>query len=51
MYERANLESILPKLDSAGLDLLSRLLEYAPEKRLAASDALNHPWLAKSASA
>ena len=31
-----------------GLDLLSRLLEYDPEKRLAAKDALQHPYFSSN---
>ncbi|SAM02626.1 hypothetical protein [Absidia glauca] len=38
------LESILPKLDPLGIDLLKKLLEYPPEKRIAASDAIQHPY-------
>ncbi|CAO3625578.1 unnamed protein product [Cunninghamella blakesleeana] len=38
------LESILPKLDALGIDLLKKLIEYPPEKRITASDALQHPY-------
>lgn len=31
---------MFPKLDEAGIDLLSRLLEYVPEKRISAAAAL-----------
>ena len=30
-----------------GIDLLSRLLEKNPEKRITAAEALNHPFLSK----
>ncbi|SAL98752.1 hypothetical protein [Absidia glauca] len=38
------LESILPKLDPQGIDLLKKLLEYPPEKRITTTDALQHPY-------
>ncbi|CAB4394469.1 unnamed protein product [Rhizophagus irregularis] len=45
IYNRIPLESLLPKLDSSGIDLLSQqLIEYQPEKRLSAEDALQHPY-------
>ncbi|KAI8880978.1 Pkinase-domain-containing protein [Backusella circina FSU 941] len=44
IFPRIQLESLLPKLDSLGIDLLKRLLEYPPEKRITASDALQHPY-------
>ncbi|XP_010677923.1 cyclin-dependent kinase G-2 isoform X2 [Beta vulgaris subsp. vulgaris] len=33
-----------PALSDLGLDLLSRLLTYDPEKRITSNEALNHPW-------
>ncbi|XP_074278659.1 cyclin-dependent kinase G-2-like [Silene latifolia] len=33
-----------PVLSDSGLDLLSRLLTYEPEKRITAEEALNHRW-------
>ncbi|XP_021734680.1 cyclin-dependent kinase G-2-like [Chenopodium quinoa] len=33
-----------PTLSNSGLDLLSRLLTYDPEKRITAKEALNHCW-------
>ncbi|ORE18705.1 Pkinase-domain-containing protein [Rhizopus microsporus] len=44
IFPRIPLETLLPKLDSLGIDLLKRLLEYPPEKRITASDALQHPY-------
>jgi serine/threonine protein kinase len=34
------------KLDDDGLDLLRRMLRYAPHERIAACDALRHPYFA-----
>ncbi|KAI8980431.1 protein serine/threonine kinase [Pilobolus umbonatus] len=42
VFPSTALETLLPKLDSWGIDLLKRLLEYPPEKRITASDALQH---------
>ncbi|KAG2187587.1 hypothetical protein INT44_005276 [Umbelopsis vinacea] len=44
IFGRISLESLLPKLDSLGIDLLKRLIEYVPEKRLSANEALRHPY-------
>ncbi|KAI9365638.1 kinase-like domain-containing protein [Pilaira anomala] len=40
IFPKIQLETLLPKLDHHGIDLLKRLLEYPPEKRITASDAL-----------
>ncbi|KAJ3322163.1 cyclin-dependent kinase 5 [Blyttiomyces sp. JEL0837] len=40
IYEKTSVGDILPKLDSNGLDLLSKLIEYQPEKRISAEKAL-----------
>ncbi|KAG9287995.1 hypothetical protein G9A89_017590 [Geosiphon pyriformis] len=44
IYQRIPLESLLPKLDPQGIHLLSKLIEYEPDKRLGAEDALQHPY-------
>ncbi|CAO3590889.1 unnamed protein product [Absidia cylindrospora] len=44
IYAPIQLASLLPKLDPLGIDLLKKLLEYPPDKRITASDALHHPY-------
>ncbi|KAJ1800953.1 cyclin-dependent kinase 5 [Coemansia sp. RSA 2399] len=44
IYPGVGLEPLLPKLSTKGIDLLKRLLEYAPEKRISAEQALSHPY-------
>lgn len=43
-YLRPPLEAVAPKLEPQGIDLLSRLLEYQPDRRLSAEQALSHPY-------
>lgn len=43
-YESVSLSSCVPKLEDAGIELLSRMLELPPDKRLPAADALNHEY-------
>lgn len=40
----ASLAATVPTLDEDGIDLLSRMLTYYPEKRLTAYQALQHRW-------
>ncbi|RKO85233.1 kinase-like domain-containing protein [Blyttiomyces helicus] len=42
IYPKASLETVLPKLDANGIDLLSKLIEFQPEKRISAEKALQH---------
>jgi len=35
---------LAPGLDALGADLLARLLEYDPRRRITAQQALEHPW-------
>ena len=44
VFEPKNLKDILPNLDDNGIDLLKKLLEYDPDKRISAADALEHPF-------
>lgn len=38
------LADLFPTLDANGVDLLSRFLTYAPDMRISAEEALNHPY-------
>jgi len=38
------LSKIIPQLDSAGIDLLEKMLQYEPVKRISAKSALQHPF-------
>ncbi|KAJ3024424.1 UNVERIFIED_CONTAM: cyclin-dependent kinase 5 [Siphonaria sp. JEL0065] len=44
IYEKGNIAEMVPKLDAQGVDLLCKLLEYVPEKRISAEAALQHPY-------
>ncbi len=37
-------KNFLPQLDDDGIDLISKLLELDPEKRIMAQEALQHPF-------
>lgn len=39
-----SLAELVPGLDTQGLDLLCRLLEYDPNRRITAKAALEHPY-------
>ena len=41
---RAGLASLVPTLDQNGVDLLSKMLQYDPARRITAQEALEHPF-------
>ena len=46
-WRAQNLHDVVrQKLEPEGLDLLSRMLRYAPNERLSAAEALRHPYFA-----
>jgi len=44
VYLPQDLNKVFPNLDANGIDLLKKLLEYDPEKRILAPEALEHPY-------
>lgn len=44
---KKSIEEILPNAPSDGIDLLKKLLQFNPEKRLTAEQALSHPYVAR----
>ncbi len=43
-WRKQDLKSLVPTLCAAGLDLLDKLLEYIPSRRISAKAALSHPY-------
>lgn len=43
-YPQQDMKKIVPRLDDAGIDLLMRMLEYDPNNRITAEDAMKHPY-------
>lgn len=43
-YEVFDLTKFVPNLSPSGMDLLKSMLQFDPEKRISAVDALNHPF-------
>jgi len=46
---RRPLSTLFPDADPDALDVMSKMLEFSPEKRISALDALRHPYFAKFA--
>lgn len=46
VYPPQDLHSLLPSMDEDAVDLLKRMLDYRPEFRITAADALTHPYFA-----
>ncbi|RUS18682.1 cell division cycle 2 protein [Endogone sp. FLAS-F59071] len=44
-FRRIPLETLLPKLEPAGIDLLNKLVEFQPEKRISAEAALSRMYI------
>ena len=44
VYYGKDLKEVLPTLDDNGIDLLKKLLELDPEKRILSTEALEHPF-------
>lgn len=44
IYPAIDLTGLLPKLEGDGIDLLLKMLEYSPDKRISADTALSHPF-------
>ena len=45
--EAKDLATVCPNLSAQGVDLLEKLLQYDPVKRLTAAQALEHAWFSE----
>ncbi|KAJ3490135.1 hypothetical protein NLI96_g1642 [Meripilus lineatus] len=48
-YPKIPFQQVLPKASPQAIDLLERLLQFDPNKRITAADALNHPYFTSTA--
>ncbi|KAI8872660.1 cyclin-dependent protein kinase [Ramicandelaber brevisporus] len=44
VQQPTTLNAVLPMIDADGMDLLKRMLQYQPQNRITARDAMNHGW-------
>ena len=44
---KKSFEELIPNAPADGIDLLKRLLQFNPDKRLTAEEALKHPYVAR----
>jgi len=44
IYQVQNLKKIVRRLDNVGIELLSRMLQFDPAKRISAESAMKHPY-------
>ena len=43
-WKPQDLSRVIPELDAAGIDLMTKMLQYDPAKRIHATEALRHPY-------
>lgn len=43
-WEKKSLSDVIPEADNTAIDLLSKMLEYSPSKRISAKEALSHKY-------
>ena len=43
-FDSCSMSTLVPRLDDVGVDLLTKMLQYNPVKRISAKAALSHPW-------
>ncbi|KAG8218794.1 kinase-like domain-containing protein [Butyriboletus roseoflavus] len=49
-YPKISFQQVLPKASPQAIDLLERLLQFDPSKRITATEALSHPYFTSTAS-